>query len=74
MRVISFVFHLVTAVHRFQFMFVTKCTPKNCRLVGSDRYSDTDNLTGPKCSLREVSMEIKDPIFAVKVNAVLVSE
>jgi hypothetical protein len=31
-------------------------------------------LIGPKCSLREVSLEIKDPIFAVKVNAVLVSE
>ena len=31
-------------------------------------------LTGPECSLREVSLEIRDPIFAVKVNAVLVSE
>ena len=44
MRAISFALHLVTGVHIFQFVLVTNCTPKKCRLVSSDRCSETDTF------------------------------
>jgi len=74
MRVISFVLHLVTAVHRFQFMFAKNCTPKNANWSEVTVEVILILLTGPKRSLREVSLVTRDPIFAVKVNAVLVSQ